>query len=549
MIIKKLIIKNFKKFDRGDFDFNEDVNIFVGNNNAGKSTLLEALDIVLNNQYRGQPFYRALSPFLFNKKAVYDYKHSKKSIDDLPEIMIEAYVSGVPEYRGKNNSLTKDEQGIVLKASFDSDFEEQYLKLVEDDLVNTIPAEFYKIEWFDFSGNIIKPIKKVWRSLNVDLEHINPLYGKNIYISNILNMKLSDVEIKQLELTYRELIQGFNSDDTVRKINDELDNDNQITNKDLDITINDMQMSPLKNNLQFKLDEIPFALIGKGEQSKIAIKLSLYNKSDDTSQIMIEEPENHLSHSELNELLLDIEKRSEKNQLFITTHSSYVINKLSINKICVLKEKYIRLLELENDVVKALKRLPGYDTLRVALAEKVVLVEGPSDELVLKKIYLKKNGKLPEDDGIDVIVVRGIGFDTFIEIGRRIGIKINVVTDNDGNYERISTRESKYKEDSNVHFISSSDNNEFSLEPSMIHANAGSEEDLDNFANIVLSRVTLRKYRDSSSLGDKKKFLIDWFKSENGVGRGKEKVDSAMRLFETNDDFKWPDFLERAFIF
>ncbi|CAI8774705.1 hypothetical protein EMIT0P258_190054 [Pseudomonas sp. IT-P258] len=88
-----------------------------------------------------------------------------------------------------------------------------------------------------------------------------------------------------------------------------------------------------------------------------------------------------------------------------------MLNKLSTDKICLLHDTYKRLHLLDKGVVKTLKRLPSYDTLRVALSRKVVLVEGPSDELILKRIYKDiHNGRLPEQDGIDIIVVRGVGF-------------------------------------------------------------------------------------------------------------------------------------------
>ena len=55
MKIKRLKVVNFKKFKYQDFEFNDDVNIIVGDNNSGKSSILEAIDIVLNCCYRGKP--------------------------------------------------------------------------------------------------------------------------------------------------------------------------------------------------------------------------------------------------------------------------------------------------------------------------------------------------------------------------------------------------------------------------------------------------------------------------------------------------------------
>ena len=50
--IKSLHIEGFKKFTTLDVQFNEHMNILVGENEAGKSTILDAIKTVLNQQYR-----------------------------------------------------------------------------------------------------------------------------------------------------------------------------------------------------------------------------------------------------------------------------------------------------------------------------------------------------------------------------------------------------------------------------------------------------------------------------------------------------------------
>lgn len=51
------------------------------------------------------------------------------------------------------------------------------------------------------------------------------------------------------------------------------------------------------------------------------------------------------------------------------------------------------------------KKISGYDTLRLILCKKAILVEGDSDELVVQKAYKSKNNnRLPIEDQIDVII-------------------------------------------------------------------------------------------------------------------------------------------------
>ena len=46
--LKSITIKGFKKFQSFNMNFNEHLNILVGENESGKSTLLEAIKVVLN---------------------------------------------------------------------------------------------------------------------------------------------------------------------------------------------------------------------------------------------------------------------------------------------------------------------------------------------------------------------------------------------------------------------------------------------------------------------------------------------------------------------
>lgn len=551
MRVKSIKLTNFKKFKDDHLEFNDDVNIFVGDNNAGKSTILEALEIVLNYNYRGRPFNSEFTPDIFNKDAVKQFLASDKSTKYLPSLMIEAFIDGVPEYRGSNNFLKIDAQGITVQVCFDVTLEEVYADYLQTKPnITSIPIEFYKLEWLDFGWNTIKPVSKKFKALYIDPTRIHPTLGKNQYISTILNTALNKEELVKLTLNYRENQQVFNNSGEVKMVNNGLDTGHLITDKKLSIAASTLPVGSIQTSLQLEVDDVPFQFIGKGEQSNVQIKLAIQNKSKDIDLVMMEEPENHLSHTNLNKLVHYIEKQRGTKQLFLTTHSSYVLNKLSIDKICLVQSGYKRLHKLAPAVVKTLKRLPGYDTLRVALSRNVILVEGPSDELVLKKIYYRKHDRLPEQDGIDIIVVRGVGFDTFISVGMEIGTSINVLRDNDGAYdENVVKARDAYVAYPNIKFISSTKDEEFSLEPAMIYANATDLKTLNAFAEEVLSKQTYSLYTKLAGLDKRREFLIEWFRSVKGNGKGARKVDSAIKLFDGILDFKYPAFLDEVFNF
>lgn len=81
--IKSLHIEGFKKFVSLDVSFNEHMNILVGENEAGKSTILDAIKTVLNQQYRNVD--KSVLRDLFNTQLVESYMQNP-SVKTLPYI-------------------------------------------------------------------------------------------------------------------------------------------------------------------------------------------------------------------------------------------------------------------------------------------------------------------------------------------------------------------------------------------------------------------------------------------------------------------------------
>ncbi|OEE01393.1 MULTISPECIES: ATP-dependent nuclease [Vibrio] len=549
MYIKKLIVKNFKKISSDSFDLNEHVNILVGDNDSGKTTILEALELGTSASYRGKPITTSLNAHLFNIDAVAKYLKEDRSKESLPEILVEIYLSDCPEYRGKNNSLDQEEDGIFLRICFDDDLTGTYENFLKNaDSIDSVPTEFYKVEWFSFAWEPIKFLNRKVKGLFIDPTKLHPTYGKTQYLSNIINSSLTKEQQALLNLNYRQLKQSFEQQEQVKNLNDGLDTANQVTEQNLSI-IADTNSGTVEAGLQLAVDEVSFSHIGKGEQSKIQVKLALLNKGGNANFVTVEEPENHLSHTNLSELIEFIANNSS-NQVFITTHSSYVLNKLSLGNLCLIADRYLRLNNIDSKTAKTLQRLPGYDTLRIVLSRKVILVEGPSDELLLKKIYIQTYGKLPEMDGIDIIVVRGIGFNHYLQIAKHTGTQVNVVKDNDGSYqENIIDYAAAYPAE-NISFFSEADDELKSLEPSLIKANSDSNDSLLTFAEIALATQTFNKLKKLDDLDKKIEFFIAVYIGPKGdKNYGTKKVDSAIRIFDSEEEIQYPDYLVEALKF
>lgn len=132
-------------------------------------------------------------------------------------------------------------------------------------------------------------------------------------------------------------------------------------------------------------------------------------------------------------LVAKIASKCEGKQVLVTTHSSYVLNKLGLdNLVLISPERGLRLRDLPPDTVDYFRKLSGFDTLRIVLSKSAILVEGPSDELIVQRAYHDQHGRLPIEDGIDVIDVGGLSAKRFLDIAHPLNRKVSVITDNDG---------------------------------------------------------------------------------------------------------------------
>jgi predicted ATPase len=527
-MIKAILIQNFKIFESFKLILNDDLNIIVGDNEAGKSTILEAISLALTRKIGGKPIEYELGPYLFNATCSHSYLQALKENKnpELPKILIELYLADLQELqplRGSNNVGKLDTVGIRLEIAFDDDYKEEYAKLLEDKTEKkVIPAEYFRVNWCSFAGNAITS-----RSLPISLSHIDATTirlqsGTDYYIQNIISEGLAPKEKVALAVAYRKLKEQFSAEASIQGINKNLTK-GALTEKELTIGIDISQKTNWETNLIPHLDELPFQLVGKGEQTALKILLALDRKAKDSNIILIEEPENHLSFSSMNKLISKIAEKCAGKQIIIATHSAYVLNKLGIEKVFLLNEQQTMTLKnLPPDTQKYFKKLSGYDTLRLILAKKAILVEGPSDELVVQKAYKAKHGKLPIEDGVDVINVRGLSFTRFLDIAKELKKEVVVVTDNDGDYQKkVVDKYAPYKGIAAIKICADSDKAAKTLEPQMAKTNTLA----------LLNKIFGTAYADVP-------LLVAYMENN--------KTEWALKLFESDEAVTYPKYIADA---
>ncbi|ADP70746.1 putative ATP-dependent endonuclease of the OLD family [Rhodomicrobium vannielii ATCC 17100] len=454
MYIEKVKIKNFKCFEGWfEVDFDQGVNIIVGNNEAGKSTLLEAIHLCLTGMLNGKYLRNELSPYLFNRNIERAYLDSLATKAPLqpPEIQIELFLDGeddaLEELRGNGNSEKNDKaRGLLFSIEFDKKYDGAYTELLKGKEINSIPLEFYQVQWSEFSRQPAMARTIPIKSALIDSTSTRVQSGSDMYISRIVREFLDDKERVAISQAHRKLKDAFKADGNVGAINERLAEAAKISRKKVSISVDMSSHNAWESSLMTYIEDVPFHYIGKGEQCIVKTRLALSSKKNsEATVLLIEEPENHLSHSKLNQLISDISTDNSGKQVIITTHSSFVANKLGLDHLILLREaKVTRIKDL--DASDFFHKLPGYDTLRLVLSQKSILVEGDADELVVQRAYMDANGgKLPIDDEIDVISV-GLSFLRFLELATALKIPVVVATDNDGDTAALEKKYAKYKD-------------------------------------------------------------------------------------------------------
>jgi energy-coupling factor transporter ATP-binding protein EcfA2 len=93
MHITKVVIKNYRCLQDTTVDLNAHLNIIVGNNECGKSTFLEAVNLALSGLLNGRSIHTELHTHLFNADITSEYIQSLKAAPKAPpSVLIELYL-------------------------------------------------------------------------------------------------------------------------------------------------------------------------------------------------------------------------------------------------------------------------------------------------------------------------------------------------------------------------------------------------------------------------------------------------------------------------
>ncbi|TQR40174.1 DUF2813 domain-containing protein [Paenibacillus popilliae] len=561
MKISNIRIQNYRNLKEISIELNRIV-IFIGENNCGKSNLLRAIALPFMNDEIGIVNKNLGWQDINNsaKDLYFKYIQDNKNRIANDEVALEEFIPVVPSVTVEVSFYPDGEDTYFVRRWIKSiddvppEYSIQYrfavnnpkdllqhvsIILRDNDSIDKIKMNLLPIELYKYSIIVSSTGEQV--SIN-DLSNFkyNSLAAERDEFSNrstqigskalinLLQNKLTEGQKVEIEKSYEQFftdLKKISSMDGIfnwhefSSIENAKDFFNEIT-----LLPNMPAMSSLLNNIRlgFKDEYLNTQGLGYRNLIYLLVMINSLNLNEEIALniLTIEEPEAHLCVS--NEHLLasfinTLMDSSKHLQVFISTHSSEFINKLQLENVTVISEGsgYSLKSTLTGEQLDYLAKKPNLDFLKFLFSRKCILVEGPTEEMLIKS-YLSSRTNVLND--IEVISVHK-GFTKMIEIWLKVNLnsthRLGIIRDFD-NQPKAQEDHEKYNLYENVYITTTS---EYTLEPEFVQTN-GNFEILKNYfvsnhgwADIT-SPIELSEQWKSAKADTMLKFCRDFGKDE-----------------------------------
>ena len=510
MKISHVSIRNYRNLEEIDIETNK-INILIGDNNSGKSNLLKAITLPFINDEIGTINKNlGWQDINTNSKELYyqfieehleEIQNNTCNVDDFYKVIpvvsvdIRFEPKGSDEYfvRKWKNDLVGDSNSSSIRYEYcvenQNDLYKHITKIlsgvdsIEHLRMNLLPIEFYKYyilvpstgEQVSFTD--LNEFQ--YNSLAAERDEFSnkaSRIGSKALVS-LLQNKLTEEQKVKVEQSYDTF---FNEMKDISKVEDlfnwqevsELENAKDFFNN-ITLLPNMPSMSSLLNNVKLGYGDDYLNSQGLGYRNLVYLFVMM-NSLEVSSEVAlniltIEEPEAHLSVSNehlLGSFINSIVGSNDQLQLFVSTHSSEFLNKLQLENVTILANgsAFSLKMVLEEFQLDYLAKKPNLDFLKFLFSRNCILVEGPTDEMIIKS-YLSKQTDWLND--IEVISLHK-GFIKMIEIWLKVNAnsihRLGIVRDSDEQSAAQMNHEA-YNSYDNV-FVTTT--REYTLEPEIV---------------------------------------------------------------------------------
>ena len=156
---------------------------------------------------------------------------------------------------------------------------------------------------------------------------------------------------------------------------------------------------------------------GKGCENIVKTKIALEKAKTVIDVVTIEEPENHLSYTNMRKMIEEIRNRPDGSQIIIATHSNMIVSNLGYSKIIWMEKDspfVHRMAEQDRANESFFEKADTARLLDFILAPRVLLVEGPTEYMLLPKIVKMLHNQTVEELGVAIIACDGISYKRYL---------------------------------------------------------------------------------------------------------------------------------------
>lgn len=467
MYLEKFIVKNFRAIDHLELNFNKGLNILIGENNSGKTTVIDALRLCLGDFQQPRDIYCSLSDFRVDKSDLnckleniefHLFFKVEKDIEtawfnDLHVLdengantlqLHHKYeiIDSKSDKRVKRTVWGGEKEGGTVHYEVRSALRNVYLSAIRDanknlrpnrgnilgDLYSNITIHDDEEKDLEEKNNLLKLIIDVldgdkWKNFIEE--------GNSRILEHLEKLSYSNEKKQEIKIGFT----PFEFDKFVQKLIIQL----PIYSDDLiDTDHNKQQYFEIwQNGLGLNNLIYTSSVLGDIKQKKQISK-------EEYNLLLIEEPEAHL-HPQLQNTFFNYLKelnRDHEFQIIVTSHSPTIAAKTDLNLLSIFQNNENKIsstqIDLEEDSLKYLQKFLDVTKSQLFFANGVLLVEGIS-EAILVPIFSKILGEKynVEKNGVEVVNINGVAFKHFAGLfnskneRNRLKCRCGIITDDD----------------------------------------------------------------------------------------------------------------------
>lgn len=455
ILLKQIRVHGFRGLDNIEIDF-EPTTVLVGTNNAGKTTLLKALQLALSNSVQITD-----DDFFFS-----DAINRNKIIVDLLFISVDEEGIQLPEF--EDNWATVFTESRI---SFDSNGNQMlaFRTVVEENLIRKTftKKQFVIDEWVEFKNDdeeywyqkeyqnslsfYFDEIPFFYLDANRDI--LEDLKSKTSFLGKILSsINYNEGDKKVIEELIKELNkETIDKSDVLTNLHktlEELDTAMDNPNNTVDITPFTKKLRDLNKGIKINYSQFSMEYHGMGTRSwssLLILKAFILQNMKLAHDIQvayypiiaIEEPESHLHPNAQKKLYSQI--NNIIGQKIVATHSSYIAGSAKLKEIRSICKTLVNIsigkfieVDFTPEEIRKIHRQVINTRGELFFSKLVILSEGETEEQALPIIIKRHFDKGPIELGVDFIGVGGSGnYLPFIRFFEAFNIPYLIFSDNE----------------------------------------------------------------------------------------------------------------------